>query len=673
MKNKILFVSFSEADLAGYRSCFQELFFDEDITVEYESLVSLHKKRDNLKDIDIALVTIDDAKRYIQFECRKQIPVIYVNHTLEISFVDQLLEITRKKRISIVSETMLYSENQKKMLISMGVPEQCLSAWAPRLGEEKLEENLLLFEEVPIKSISEHSVLRPHSVGRGLIALDSLVWILTGLKRLDLLQKPVIQAYFQKVVPIINHSVFEMNSTDYYLHAHDKSNQNGCMLFAEDRIWSVNEGAEALLGKKAEEFLGNTIFECFPFLRDYENKLDQFGERVINWSGRQIIMDLWRNKSHGTYSGYITFADYVAETKKELRLRKQLNEKNNTAKYYFSMIQGKSKKLGECIRIAKRIARSDASVLITGPSGSGKELFAQSIHNASSRNSGPFISVNCGALTDSLLESELFGYESGAFTGAKKEGHMGLFEQAHNGTLFLDEVGDMPAALQVKLLRVLQEQEVVRVGGTKVISVNVRIIAATNKDLKEMVHGGQFRLDLYYRLNVLPLRLPGLNERREDIKDIFEHLKRLHHCEFILSEEAVKTIIQHNYEGNVRELQNLVEYLGSLGQYEIQKADLPYYFLEEDDTSVSLQPDKIQLEEYVPGQEEKLIFSQVLLMNKRGKGAGRRSLRLRLAEQKICFSEDKIRNILLSLERKGYVEIRKGRGGVWALRDSSLE
>jgi transcriptional regulator with PAS, ATPase and Fis domain len=237
---------------------------------------------------------------------------------------------------------------------------------------------------------------------------------------------------------------------------------------------------------------------------------------------------------------------------------------DNKAYFNFEDIIGHSSALQEAIRLGKIAARSTTNVLITGESGTGKELFAQSIHNHSSRREGPFVAVNCGALPGGLIESELFGYEGGAFTGARKEGQKGKFEQANGGTLFLDEIGDMPIGEQVRLLRVLQNKEIVRVGGTRPIKINVRIIAATNRDIEELVREKKFRSDLYYRLNVFSIPIPTLNERIEDIIPISDmFVKRysvLTNKEVVgIDDEARQALMNHHWAGNVRELENVIE------------------------------------------------------------------------------------------------------------------
>lgn len=245
-------------------------------------------------------------------------------------------------------------------------------------------------------------------------------------------------------------------------------------------------------------------------------------------------------------------------TKENRRLSEALSDR-----YKYGNIIGKSKPMLEIFDSISKLAKSNASVLITGPSGTGKELIAKAIHYNSPRKNQPFISINCGALTETLLESELFGHEKGAFTGAvamKK----GRFEVADAGTLFLDEVGDMPATLQVKLLRVLQEMEFERVGGTRTIKVDVRVLSASNRNIKEDINNGAFREDLFYRLNVMNIEVPPLRERLDDIPPLVKHFidnyrddkekKKLE-----LSPEVWKVLYNHSWPGNIRELENVIE------------------------------------------------------------------------------------------------------------------
>jgi len=283
-------------------------------------------------------------------------------------------------------------------------------------------------------------------------------------------------------------------------------------------------------------------------------------------------------------------------------------------KYRFGNIIGKSKPMMEIYDLIRKVSKSKASVLITGPSGTGKELIANAIHYNSPRKDRPFISINCGALTETLLESELFGHEKGSFTGAvamKK----GRFELADGGTLFLDEVGEMPPSLQVKLLRVLQEMAFERVGGTKTIKVDVRILSASNRDIKEDVVNGLFREDLFYRLNVIHIEVPSLKERGEDIHMLVNHFigkyrddenKRVE-----VSSEAWKALYNYNWPGNIRELENIIEravVLNSTGVIGIE--DLPEYLSEKKtDLDVdSFIPENAPLQQTLEQIEKKIIL-----------------------------------------------------------------
>lgn len=259
-----------------------------------------------------------------------------------------------------------------------------------------------------------------------------------------------------------------------------------------------------------------------------------------------------------------SLAAMVGQLKDELTYYKKELRRRLGATYHFDQIVGYSQKMKELKKFSQKVAKSDSTVLITGESGTGKELFAHAIHAESKRKMGPFIRVNCAAIPDSLLESELFGYEEGAFTGAARRGKKGKFELADHGTILLDEIGDMPLPLQAKLLRVLQEKEVERVGAVRSTPIDVRVIASTNQDLPALIKDGKFRADLYYRLNVVSLEIPPLRERLEDLPELVSNLlQRLVESTGIsvksIDDEAWSVLRSYSWPGNVRELNNVLE------------------------------------------------------------------------------------------------------------------
>ena len=261
-------------------------------------------------------------------------------------------------------------------------------------------------------------------------------------------------------------------------------------------------------------------------------------------------------------------------------IRRKKNKKGHVAKATFADIFGDSPALKDTIHLAQQYSKSDANVLVNGETGTGKELFAQSIHNASRRRDEPFVAINCAVLSENLLESELFGYVEGAFTDARKGGKIGLFEAAHNGTLFLDEIAEISPRMQGLLLRVLQEHEIMRVGDDQIIPVNVRVIAATNRDLAQMSRAGLFRLDLYYRLNTLHLVLPPLRERGTDVVTLFKRfLTTIYNRNGIIwngmTAQAEQCLLQQPWAGNIRELYNVAERVAVFTEgRELQESDL---------------------------------------------------------------------------------------------------
>ena len=256
--------------------------------------------------------------------------------------------------------------------------------------------------------------------------------------------------------------------------------------------------------------------------------------------------------------------DKLSSIEMELNMYKRTFEKINTAKYTVDDIIGDCSIMQDLKDSVRKVAKTNSNVLIMGESGTGKELFAHSIHAGSMRRKAPFVCVNCGSIPEQLIESELFGYEEGAFTGARKGGKIGLFPAAHGGTIFLDEIGEMPLPMQVRLLRVLQDREIQRVGSNVREKVNVRVVAATNRNLYQMVKKGEFRSDLYYRLNVVTLHLPLLRERKEDLPLLIQMiLSKISKKESLgaieISREAMDHLLRYDWPGNVRELENVLE------------------------------------------------------------------------------------------------------------------
>jgi propionate catabolism operon transcriptional regulator len=337
----------------------------------------------------------------------------------------------------------------------------------------------------------------------------------------------------------------------------------------EERVQAINPAMAILLEVSDQWALGRKLSEIAPqlslarALRSGEAELGQI-ERVQR---RLLVINRLPLVEQGVASGAVlTCQDSNAIQRADRNLRQQAPKSQRAAKYRLEDILGDSPVMRATRELAEHYARTDATVLITGESGTGKELFAQGIHQASGRKREPFVAINCGAFPESLLESELFGYEEGAFTGSRRGGKPGLFEAAHRGTIFLDEIGELPLALQARLLRVLQEREVLRLGSTEATSIDVRVIAATNRRLPEEIASGRFRQDLYYRLDILELQLPPLRARPTDIASLSVHFLaaalRRHHA-VVRAEELLPQFLPrfeaHTWPGNVRQLENQIE------------------------------------------------------------------------------------------------------------------
>ena len=377
---------------------------------------------------------------------------------------------------------------------------------------------------------------------------------------------------------------------------------------------------------------------------------EEFDNRLVKFYGGNYIVTKIDVKIVDQVIGYSLLFNDVKDIKNmENALNKQLVKSGLVAKYTFDDICCESSAMRKSIELAKKAALSDYTVLISGESGTGKEMIAQSIHNYSWRNSQPFVAINCAALPESLLESELFGYEKGAFTGASVNGKTGLFEQASKGTIFLDEIGDMSLNLQARLLRVLQEKQIMRLGSDKVIDVDIRILAATNKDLREAIAQKEFREDLYYRLSNIPVELPPLRQRSEEIPKLMETF--LGESYERLTAEEKTALAQYSWPGNVRELKNAADYYLLLGELPkgIGAAVLP-------------QREVIGTEPKPTGIRE-LVLDIISRHTDADSGIGRTAILWELSKRGIRLSDDKARKLLHTLESEGLIEIGKGRRG----------
>jgi len=335
------------------------------------------------------------------------------------------------------------------------------------------------------------------------------------------------------------------------------------------RIIALNPPMQRLLGHLHGALLGRRLDHVEPEL-SLQDTLDSGAEErgaVQHFKQRDWVINRTPIRAYGNLVGAtVTLYDAHRIQEAATSLRMQQRSHQTAAKYSFDSLIGCSAKLQRAVETARRYARTDLSVLIVGESGVGKELFAQAIHNDSARVGRPFVAINCAAFPETLLESELFGYEEGAFTGSSRGGKRGLFEAAHTGTLFLDEIGDMPLSLQTRLLRVLQEQEITRLGATTPIPVDVRIIAATHQPLPELIEARRFRQDLYYRVSTLRLPLPSLRDRRDDIAPLAQMYLARALQKVGISWDTKQTLspllpylIAHRWPGNVRELENICE------------------------------------------------------------------------------------------------------------------
>ncbi len=603
-------------------------------------------------------------------ELQRHIPIDSQTMAVEVSFrwreLRRLKELPAGSRVLFVNMTQTMAREAIAQLEQFGITHVQWVPFYPGAPEVPDAQIAVTPDEARYVPPGIETVI---DLGQRVCTSGMMIEIALRLGLEDLLEGPAFQEYVQEVATS-NYSFDRMFARSIRL----ESQFHILMESLEDGVVGVNEKGEIFAcSRHAEEMTcvsaplvqGRRCEEVFPYIPFVQclQSRQTLPARVMKVNGVDLSVEvvpvIRQSACIGAFALLQRFNDVEA---RQNDLRNQLFRKGHYAKYSFADVVGRSAAILKTKETLGRMARSESPILLIGETGTGKELFAHAVHRASLRSGGPFVPINVAAFPENLLESELFGYEEGAFTGARKGGRPGLFELAHRGTLFLDEVEGMSPALQVKLLRALQEQEVMRVGGNRIIHVDVRIVSATNESLEQKVREGTFRRDLYYRLSTLPALIPPLTERGDDIFLLTEHFRRELKGSFRLTPPVEDFFRRHTWPGNIRELRNAVEYFIYTGHPDITMEDLPptLFFSRETVRPPAAAPASA---ETAPSDAFRFVLAQLYQASEAGTPMGREKLLQRAREAHVPLSQQEVRAILSDMAARGLARVSRGRGG----------
>ncbi|SNS71149.1 Transcriptional regulator containing PAS, AAA-type ATPase, and DNA-binding Fis domains [Anaerovirgula multivorans] len=576
---KLAFIAFKKNTKEVYLNKLNDFFYDYRNHFELEGYSIEEGIKHNI-EADLVLLTSVIFTDFVNKYLLPKSEIIYMNRTYQKNSIDKLNNLEKGISAMLVCNDKASSlENISLLYNKIGIKHIDFVPVYPDMKEiPDLEYAITPGQTQYVPSNVEHVI----DIGWRVIDSSVLFNLATKLGILNKDIREKLLFYQESIVPLDHGLLYTYENYNLVLEDIKEG-----VIFTDNvlTIKYYNSVVEKLLNINKNKYRNKSIIDTIipkkfqevfrreDIIKNYLIKNLKFN-KILEISKKPVIIN---NDIHGYF--------FVIKEKNEAHTRRNtfVNQsiyKGHIAKYTFEDILGISDKILDCKDRAKKIAEIDKTVLLQGESGTGKELFAQSIHNASPRRDNLFVAINCANLAHELLESELFGYEEGAFTGAKKSGKIGLIELSNKGTLFLDEIGELPLGIQAKLLRVLQEREVMRIGGTDIISVDVRIIAATNKDLKKFTETKEFREDLYYRLNVFSLKILPLRERKEDIVYLIKNImKELGFENKKLNNELLEILINYSWRGNIRELKNCLEYMACIGNQSLTVKDLPSYLL----------------------------------------------------------------------------------------------
>lgn len=625
-----------------------ELFSKEIHIISYSLETGIIQKIYN----SIILVTSSSVREqalpFIDESCQ----VIKARRTLDFSKLDKLYPLKKDSQVLLVNDTYGSAVEVADILIQAGFSNFHFTPYYPHSKLRSYDFDYII---TPGEEALCPSGLAPIiDIGTRVLDITTITELLHALSLLDDRAHFVSAKYVNKIISQgmeLHDYAQSIKNINEFLFTVINSVDDGIFSYSQSgSVTTCNTNAERIAGIKRNETLGASplitkAMADFFFSDKVPNSM--FSIDNIEYLFSKIFVE-------ATHSYVCTIKNARERINLENRLRKELKKQGYYAKHSFDTIVHQSSAISLTIERGKKLSRSDYNILILGESGTGKELFASAIHNHSPRHNGPYLAVNFSALPEELIESELFGYEEGAFTGAKKGGKIGLFEIANGGTIFLDEIGDIPPKIQLRLLRVLQEKEIMKVGGSTIIPVDVRVIAATNKNLFDQVEKSLFREDLYYRLKKLYLNLPPLRERKEDILALFRHfLQSKSDINMKISPDAEKILLNYNWPGNVRELENTVEYILAICDEDVI---MPYHLPEDiGERRVNHLPlDDIEL----------FLLQSIGKYNQRRESIGRKKLSELSFAQGYNLSEQQIRTRLDKLSAKGFLRKNRGKLGL---------
>lgn len=676
-KNTITFIARYDYTLRRFIDQCYELGIPEDFHIEGRTVKQLSYQPIQERSLVVlsSLVVQPIVEAYLPAETK----VIVAKRTINFMNIRGMLELPRSTKVLLVSDRKERALETVSLLRNLGLELDFEPYWPEGVCPPDITVAVTPGESQHVPK----AIRKVVDIGSRIIDLSTWIEIYAYFNYEGHDLSHLTARYVQSIVYITKQLSTEIHKTNMlrnHLEAVIERIEDAVLAIDDEGfIRMSNPKLQDILHLRSVHVVNQLARDCLPdSFYKLVSQLPYDKEEVVQLNNQHVFLRKVHIKIDGQSYGQMLLFRKAAEIHKlELDYRRQLLSKGHIAKYSFHDFSGHSAEFLKVLSIAEKIAKSDSTVLLLGETGTGKELLAQAIHNASPRKWEPFVGVNFAAISESLLESELFGYEEGAFTGARKGGRIGLFEQAHKGTIFLDEIGDASLNIQNRLLRVLQEKEIMKVGGNRVIPVDFRVIAATNQNLPEMIKEGRFRSDLYFRLHVLPIHIPPLRHRREDIpvltnmfvEKISNKLKR---PVFSFSGPAMAAMMSYEWPGNIRELENAIEYLAHVVEYTVEPHHLLFNLGEHGEEEVTSAGDAAaendaELRELFNKYERKGYLREVLsilrIIEQSGAGVGRSFINDIMRQQGDVATDQQIRYRLKMLKEDGLLTVGRGRQG----------